>query len=395
MFLNQGTEVLKFSTTGDRVATTPPEFEYDIDMNKISFPNRTGFHQKLNQRVNQYFEQRNLAKTGDWRMFLKSGIILAWFAISYLCLVFLADSLITAGVSAFALALGFVLVGFNIMHDGAHDSYSSNKRVNRVMAWTLDLLGGSQMLWRQKHNILHHTYTNIEGVDDDLDTSGLLRLSPEQARRPWHRFQHLYAFVLYSLLTINGFVFSDFKKFFSGRIGAYRLQKPTSWQTFSFFTAKGLYFGYTVAIPLFFHPPLVVLPFFIFVHLISGLIFSLVFQLAHAVEGTSFPKPDPETGIMEAEWSIHEVETTANFATDNRFVTWFCGALNFQIEHHLFSRICHIHYPNLSRIVRETCEEFQIRYTCYPTVRSAIVMHYRFLKKLGKPAGHGPPAIAT
>lgn len=318
-------------------------------------------------------------------MFLKTGIILAWFSISYLSLVFVANSLIVAGTSAFALALGFVAVGFNIMHDGAHGSYCRNKRVNRVMAWTLDLLGGSQMLWRQKHNILHHTYTNIEGVDDDLDTSGLLRLSPDQKRRPWHRFQHLYAFALYSLLTINGFIYGDFKKFFTGRIGAYKLQKPTGRETLSFFAAKGLYFGYTFVIPLFFHPFLVVLAFFIFVHLVSGFIFSLVFQLAHTVEGNSFPKPHPDTGFMEAEWSIHEVETTADFATGNRFVTWFCGALNFQIEHHLFSRICHIHYPKLSRIVRDACEEFQVKYTSYPTVTSAIIMHYRFLKKLGKP----------
>lgn len=359
-------------------------------MKKVSFPTRSGFHQRLNQRVNQYFEQRNLAKTGDWRMFLKTGTIAVWLFSSYIFLVFFAESLPAAGAGALALALGFVLVGFNVMHDGAHDSYSGNKGVNRVMAWTLDLLGGSQMLWRQKHNILHHTYTNIEGVDDDLDTSGLLRLSPEQERRPWHRFQHLYALVLYSLLTINWLVYSDFRKFFSGRIGAYKLQKPTGGETLSFFAAKGLYFGYTVGLPLLFHPPLVVLGFFIFVHLVSGLIFSLVFQLAHTVEGNSFPKPHPETGFIEAEWSIHEVETTANFATGNRFVTWFCGALNFQIEHHLFSRICHIHYPNLSQIVRETCEEFQIRYTCYATVRSAVFMHYRFLKKLGKPTGDRP-----
>lgn len=359
-------------------------------MKKVSFPTRAGFHRKLNERVNEYFEQRNLAKTGDWRMFLKTGMIGVWFFGSYIFLVFFADSLAAGLGGAIALALGLVLVGFNIMHDGAHDSYSGNKRVNRLMAWSLDLLGGSQMLWRQKHNILHHTYTNIEGLDDDLDTSGLLRLSPDQERRPWHRFQHLYAFALYSLLTMNWALYSDFRKFFSGRIGAYKLRKPTRGQALAFFAAKILYFGYMVFFPLLFHPPLVVLAFFIFVNLVSGFIFSLVFQLAHAVEGTSFPRPHPETGRMDAEWSIHEVETTANFATGSRFVTWFCGALNFQIEHHLLSRVCHIHYPDLSRIVRETCEEFQVRYTCYPTLRSAIVMHFQFLKKLSKPAGELP-----
>ncbi len=355
-------------------------------MKKISFPVRAGFRQRLNQRVNQHFDRRGVPRTGDWRMFLKTGIILTWLATSYILLVFYANSLASGIVAALAVAAGIVLVGFNLMHDGAHDSYSANKKINRMAAWTLDFIGGSQMLWRQKHNILHHTYTNIAGADDDLNTSGLLRLSPDQSWRPWHRFQHLYAPALYSLLTINWVFYSDFRKFFTGRIGDYRLRKPSARETLSFFSAKGLYFGYAIVLPLLIHDLMVTLFFFIFVHLVAGLIFSVVFQLAHTVDDNAFPAADPRTGFIESEWSIHEVETTANFATQNRFLSWVCGGLNFQIEHHLLPRVCHIHYPALSHFVRETCGEFQIRYTCYATVRSALMMHFRFLKKLGKPA---------
>jgi linoleoyl-CoA desaturase len=162
----------------------------------------------------------------------------------------------------------------------------------------------------------------------------------------------------------------------------------------TFFAAKALYLTYTLVIPMFIHPPMVVIGFFVGVHLMSGLIFSLVFQLAHTVEGNQFPQPSPDTGHMEHEWSIHEVETTANFAPANQLVTWFCGGLNFQIEHHLAPRVCHIHYPDLSRIVRETCEESGIRYTSYPTVRSAIAMHYRFLKRLGASGRQATEAVA-
>lgn len=355
-------------------------------MKKISFPVRTGFHKRLNQLVDHYFKQESLPRTGTWRMFLKTGIVLAWFFAAYIFLVFFADSPATAALGVVAMALGFVMVGFNVMHDGAHDSYSGRKGVNRLMAWSLDLLGGSQLLWRQKHNILHHTYTNIDGVDDDLESSGLLRLSPDQPWRPWHRFQHFYAFFLYSLLTINWVVFSDFKKIFSGRIGTHRLPRPTASQAATFFAAKALYLGYTVAVPLYFHPLPVVVAGFVSVHLITGLLLSVVFQLAHTVGDNRFPTPDPETGNMEDEWSVHEVVTTANFAPDNRLVTWFCGGLNYQIEHHLMPRICHIHYPQLSRLVRQTCEEFGLNYTSYPTVGTAVAMHYRFLKQLGRPA---------
>jgi len=354
-------------------------------MKKISFPVRAGFRQRLNQRVSEYFDRRGVARTGDWRMFLKTGIILSWLATSYILLVFFASSPAVGILAALAVAAGIVLVGFNLMHDGAHGSYSANKTINRVAAWTLDLIGGSQMLWRQKHNILHHTYTNIAGADDDLDTSGLLRLSPDQSWHSWHRFQHLYAPALYSLLTINWVFYTDFRKFFTGRIGEYRLKQPSLRESLSFFSAKGLYFGYALVVPLMVHDLLVTLAFFILIHLIGGFIFSVVFQLAHTVDGNEFPAADPRTGSMKSEWSIHEVETTANFAMRNKFLSWLCGGLNFQIEHHLLPKVCHIHYPALSSCVRQTCTEFQVRYTHYPTVRSALMMHFRFLRELGKP----------
>jgi linoleoyl-CoA desaturase len=351
---------------------------------KVSFPNRSGFKKKLKERIDQYFIENQIAKSGDWRMFLKTGIILSWVVGSYVWLVFFSESLWSALLSAFALAQGFVLVGFNIMHDGAHGSYSQSKRINALMAWTLDLMGGSRVLWRQKHNILHHTYTNIEGLDEDISSYGLLRLSPRQERHPWHRLQHLYAFPLYGLLTLSWISFSDFHKFFSRRIGDYTIQRPSARETALFLATKVLYFGYALALPLWIHPPLHVLAVFLFVHIVIGFTLALVFQLAHTVEGNAFPSPDPASGVIENEWSIHEVETTADFAPRNKLATWYLGGLNFQIEHHLFPKICHIHYPSISALVRQTCRDFGITYTCYPSVGKAILAHIRFLRKLGK-----------
>ena len=352
-------------------------------MEKIGFPVRSGFYDTVKKRVNQSFEERKLPKTGDWRMFLKTGVILAWLAVSYVLLIFFSTSLIVSIITAFALAQGFVLAGFNMMHDGAHGSYSKSKKINWLMAFTLDLIGGSQMLWRQKHNLLHHTYTNISELDNDLHTSGLLRLSPHQPWQPWHRFQHLYAFPLYSLLTLSWVTFNDFLRFFSGRIGDYPLRQPTAADVSLFFLTKIFYFGYMLVLPSFFHPWLYVLIAFVGIHLIVGFTLAIVFQLAHTVEGNRFPKPDAHTGLIDNEWAIHEVETTANFAPNNNLATWYLGGLNFQIEHHLFSRMCHIHYPAISNIVKKTCREFAIPYICYPTVWSAIGAHYRFLKALG------------
>jgi linoleoyl-CoA desaturase len=351
---------------------------------KIRFSAQVGFHATLQKRIRQYFEARKRPTTGDWRMFLKAGICLTWMVTAYVLLVFFATSLITAIIAAFALAQGCILVSCNVMHDGGHDSFSSNKKINWLMGFTLDVLGGNQMLWRQKHNVLHHTYTNINALDSDLHTSKMLRLHPEQPWRRWHRLQHVYAFPLYSLLTFSWVTYSDFCKFFSGHIGPYKLRQYTTLEVLRFFFMKLFYVGYALLLPLFFHPVSHVLIAFVGVHLIIGFTLSIVFQLAHAMESNAFPTPDTHSGTINNEWAIHEVETTANFAPHNTLLTWYVGGLNFQIEHHLFARICHVHYPAISAIVRETCHEFSLPYVSYPTFRSAIAAHYRFLKTMGR-----------
>ena len=353
-------------------------------MRKVSFPARGEFNKTLQANVEQYFAERGLSRFADWRMFFKTAITLTWLVGSYVWLVFFSNSLLTAVIAAFAVSQGFVLVGFNIMHDGNHGSYSRSKRINRIMGFTMDLIGGSTLLWRQKHNILHHTYTNIEGMDDDLDTFGLLRLSPNQEWRPWHRFQHFYAFLLYSFLTLSWLTFSDFKEFFRRRIGAYEIRKVSGLDTVLFFLPKLFYYGYMIALPLFFHPLLHVLIAFVGIQLVLGFTLSVVFQLAHTLEGNTFPEPDDATGRIDNEWAIHQVETTVNFARKNRLASWYMGGLNFQIEHHLFPKVCHVHYPAISRIVEENCRAFSVSYVSYPTVRSAVAAHFRFLRMLGR-----------
>lgn len=334
--------------------------------------------------MERYFAERGLAKTRNWRMLLKTAVILASLPVFYVLLVFFSSSLLMAAIAAFGIAQGFVLIGFNIMHDSNHGSYSKSNRINRALSFTMDLIGGSHLLWRQKHNVLHHTYTNINELDSDLHTQGLLRLSPDQDWRPWHRFQHLYAFPVYSLLTLSWVAYGDFQKLLSGRIGQYRLPKASPLEVATLFLAKIFYFGYMIALPLLFHPVLYVLIAFVGIHLVMGFTLSLTFQLAHTLEGTAFPRPDPETGSIENEWAIHQVETTANFAPKSRLAAWYLGGLNFQIEHHLFSDVCHIHYPAISRIVEKTCGDFSIDYVGYKTLHSAVSAHYRFLKTLGR-----------
>lgn len=351
---------------------------------RISFTEKLGFHSDLKKRVNDYFVQNKLSKTGGWRIFVKSTFIMLLTLLSYISLVFYAETWTTVLLSAFLLAQGFVLIGFNIMHDSVHGSFSKNKKLNKVLGYTLDLIGGSERLWYHKHNVLHHTYTNIAGVDTDLESNGILRLSPNQKWHPWHRFQVLYALPTYSFLTLSMVIFTDYQKFFSNHIGPYKMPRPKISEATLFIVTKILYFFYTLALPMFFHPVLTVIGGFIVVHLILGLTMSVVFQLAHTVDENDFPVAQIPENIIENEWAIHQVETTANFSPKSRFANWYMGGLNFQIEHHLFARISHVHYRKISKIVEQTCKDFGVTYTSYSNMFTAFWTHMRFLNEMGK-----------
>jgi linoleoyl-CoA desaturase len=358
---------------------------------RITFAPRAVFSDVLKARVKAYFEDSGRAESGDWRLWGKTAFGLAVLLGSYLSLVFWVSSVWGAALAAFGLVQGYVLVAFNVMHDGSHGSYSRKHWLNRLMGTTMDLLGSSSMLWRQKHNQLHHTFTNVDGKDDDIALGALMRLSPAQAWRPWHRLQAVYAPVLYSLLTLYLFLFSDWQKLLSGRIGNTPLQQLAWWERPYFLATKLAYVGYTLVLPSFFHPFWQVLLVFLCVHALFGLTISLVFQLAHTVEGANFIQPDSATGRMPDDWTTHQLKTTADFAPRNWLATFYMGGLNYQVEHHLFHQVSHVHYPAISRIVRETCAEYNVPYLSFPSVRAALAAHLKFLHRMGQP----PQALAV
>jgi linoleoyl-CoA desaturase len=283
---------------------------------------------------------------------------------------------------------GIAGVGMSVMHDANHGAYSENKLVNKLMGGTLNLLGGFDVNWRHQHNILHHTYTNITHIDEDIDQRLKMRWTPHFKYHPVQRFQHIYAFLAYCLATLSWTVLKDFRQFYNySQNGVY---KSTKWQMAGDFMklilTKVVYYIYILIIPI------VVLKYntgliiggYLFMHAIGGFFLSTVFQLAHVVEGTTFPMPN-DKGEIENEWAIHQMETTADFAHGNRFLTWFTGGLTHQVEHHLFPDICHVHYQRIAPIVKSTAEEFGVPYHYNPGYWSALKSHVVILKKFGLP----------
>ena len=345
---------------------------------------KQSFHVVLKKRINDYFESTGKSLSGNTKLYVKAAVLLASFVFLYVHLVFFTPTVLWAILEC--TLLGFVVagIGFNIMHDGAHGSFSNHKWLNNAAAFTLNLLGGSSFMWNVKHNVIHHAYTNIDGVDDDIDIQPWLRMSSTQKKLVMHRYQHVYFWILYSLLYILWVFVLDYQKYFKGRIGGMSLKKMKLSDHLIFWSFKVLFMFLFVALPIFTVGFISWMVGFLVFTLVAGFILSIVFQLAHTVEHTHFPVPATDTGKLEDEWAIHQLKTTANFAPRNKFISWMVGGLNYQIEHHLFPKISHIHYPEIRKIIKQSCAEYDIPYIEFPKMRHAVVSHVSFLKQMGR-----------
>jgi len=352
---------------------------------QLKFESEDNFYRELRSRVNGYFQHSGRSQRDCVRMYVKTTLVLVWFAASYVLLVFNVTTGWVAVPVATSLALSMAAIGFNIQHDGSHGAYSKHPWINKLMAMTLDLLGGSSYGWACKHNIVHHTYANIHGHDDDIDIGILGRLSPHQRRFKFHRWQFIYLWFLYGFVAVKWHFYDDFRDVINGRFGGRRHARPKGWDLAIFVGGKALFFSLVLVVPLMLHSVWAVLGYYLAVSFVEGIALSMVFQLPHCVEQAAFPLPQTNSSRMETSWAMHQVQTTVNYACGNRLLSWFIGGLNFQIEHHLFPRICHVNYPAIAPLVEQTCEEFGVCYKTNNTFRSAIASHYRWLRKMGMP----------
>ena len=355
---------------------------------RVTFSERDGeaFAADLKERVGAYFASRHLSQKANAGMVLKTVIMWSTVFVPYVLI--LAGGLPPLAMLALCIVMGIGMagVGFSVAHDALHGAYSANPRVNAALGLSFDMLGANGYMWRLTHNVIHHTYTNIHGIDEDLEISPILRLSPHSKRLGIHRWQHLYAPLAYSLATLNWVFVKDFDQFLRRDLGPYQNKRHPASQVATLVVMKLAYYLWTIALPLL----VLDIPLWQFavgyvaLHFTAGLILGVVFQLAHVVEQTEHPVP-AAGGLMPYHWTIHEMLTTANFCNGNRLLTWYVGGLNHQIEHHLFPKTCSVHYPRIAVIVRELAAKHGVPYLHNPTLADAIGSHWRTLRTLGRP----------
>ncbi len=352
---------------------------------RIDFKGGGPFYDELKAQVGLYLADRRRVRRAQVRMYLKSATVVLWVAASWALLVFAASTWWQAGLLAISLGLALAGLGFNITHDANHGSYSPSRRLNRAMSFSMDFMGASSYVWRTKHNVVHHTFTNIAGADSDIDSMPFARLAPEQPRRAMHRFQHFYLWPLYGLFAIKWHTTGDFGYLCEGRVAETPLRWPRGGQLAGFWAGKVVFITWALVIPALLHPIWIVAVVFGVVSFVLAVTLAVTFQLAHCLEEAEFPSAEDMAGTGRTEWARHQVETTVDFAPRSRLLAWYLGGLNFQIEHHLFSRVCHTHYPAVAPIVREVCARHGVRYQAHRTLGSALASHTRWLRQMGRP----------
>ncbi len=346
------------------------------------------FEQTLKKRVRAYFKDSGISRNANAAFVVKVVAMMSLYFTPYFLMIFgVVTNPWLIALCWFIMGLGMVGIGMGFMHDANHGSISKNDKVNKFIGKVLSLVGGYQVNWRIQHNVLHHSYTNLTGYDEDIDAPGeILRFSPKTKLRKLHRYQHFYAWFLYGFLTLAWIAQKDYTQLFRyKKLGLTKIENEKFHRLFiELIISKVIYYAYVFVVPMLVMdiPWWGVILGIVLMHFVAGVILSVVFQLAHVVPNVNFP--EVEANKVASNWAVHQMNTTANFAPHNRFLSWFVGGLNYQIEHHLFPNVSHIHYKKIAPIVRSTAQEFGVPYHTEPTFFSAIISHARMLKHLGR-----------
>ncbi len=353
---------------------------------KVVFSNvpASAFTHEVKAGVKAYFHDNDLSDKANTEMRIKTAILISVIFGSYLLILSNQFEPATMLLLAVSMGIGFAAMGF-VGHDALHGAFSSKPQINNLLGMSFDILGANRYLWKITHNGIHHTFTNVMNMDEDIQVADpMVRLSPGSKRYWHHRFQYIYAWFLYSLTTINWIFVKDYRYMFVTQLGPYQNPRRPKSEIIQMFGFKAFNLLWTIVLPLI----LIDLPWqqiifgYLVMNMVAGFILGVIFQMAHVVDVTDFVQPDNNARI-EDEWFIHQLKTTANFATHNRLLTWYVSGLNHQIEHHLFPKICSVHYPAIRGIVEDAARHHGIPYHCFPTFSAAVGSHIRILKQLG------------
>jgi len=353
-------------------------------MNNLKFkndPKDQEFFRELKRRVNQYFKTNEIEKSGNSTSKAKAVLLFTLYIICFIS-IFYTSTLASLFLAFGILGILTIFLALNVAHDAAHGTFTSNKKLNNLLVYTFDFLGANGYLWKMKHVHSHHPHVNIPNMDGDIkQTNNIVRIFPNSPFFNYHRYQFIYMPFLYLLYTLIWLLFRDFKDFLRPDVSGKDVITHDAKESAVFIIGKTFFLFRMIALPfiiLNFSLPQILIAFLIF-HFCASATVALALISAHIGEHSVYPEPN-KNGQMNDSWVRHQIITTSDFATNSFVLTHLFGSFNHHIIHHLFPNICHIHYPPLTKILKQTCEEYNMPYNENPRLWDAMLSHFEFLK---------------
>jgi len=282
------------------------------------------------------------------------------------------------------MAYGFILLlfAFNFSHDFSHDTVFTSKKWNsRCFTIIYAMVGAHAEAWKQRHIYSHHYAPNVAEYDSDLKITKLIRVIPESEHKWYHRYQHIYAPVVYTGYSLFWVFIKDFVILYTP--DEYNIKKDGRYHL-SFWLQKLFYLCQAVLLPLLFslQPWWIILIGFVCMHLFQSLFLLFTFFMTHHVEGTAYPVTDEE-GFINTSWLMNQIKSSNDMHPFSYTANFLLGGFNNHIAHHLFPHIHHIHYPRLNRILYRVLEQHNIKPN-QTTYRGGILSHWRLLKQMSR-----------
>jgi len=355
-------------------------------MDKIKFQSGSSspFFRSLNKAVDEMMTATNLVSNAKKLLYIKAVFYILLFAGSYSALFIVEhSSFITLVLNYVLMGLSGILLAFNVSHDACHGSFSKNKRVNYWMYHlTFNLQGTNAYLWQLRHNASHHVFPNVDGCDADIDNNPFLRLSPQHPLKKYQRYQHIYAIAVYCIYSLHWFLFKDLFYLFKKKVANLQHKKHSAKEFILLFFWKIAYIVLLVAIPIIcgynFSDVLLAL---IIMHICLSLFFIHVLIATHLCMETLFPQTD-ENGNLPGDYYSHQLATSLDYSPTSKIYNWFLGGFNSHAAHHLYPKLPHTTYPEISVLIEKKAKEFNVQYNKLG-IADAIRSHYQFLKVMG------------
>ena len=344
-------------------------------------PGKDDFFVKLHREVEEKVLNNESLRTQN---IIKSLFLVILYFVFYSCILLF-------GNNTYLLFLYYILSGFtmivlfiNAFHDAVHGAIFKKPKYNNWFTYTLEIFGSNRWLWTRRHISLHHAYPNVQDWDSDIKQSDLVRIFPTSPYLNFHKYQHIYMWLVYPLYTLNWLYIRDFKDFFGEKDNyVKRVTKIPRVEVYRLFAAKIFNLFYLLVLPMLVldQPWQNVFYAWLIMHLTASMLGVIALLSTHVDEHAVFPVLNNE-GKLPTTWAEHQMIVTKDFSTDSPVANFLFGGFTHHVAHHLFPGVGHTYYPYITPIIKKYAEEYNLPYTSYPFY-VAIRSHFRMLKNRG------------